>query len=351
MRILLIGEQVPDNPVSSIIKVLHKDHEVTSFDVYKEATPFGFDSGPNGFTRLYLGAMRLWNRYEFARANKRLIDFVRDWKPDWILAIRMEEIHPETIHEIRRSCKCIISGWFMDSIAKMGREFMLAADYDGLFFTDRFIVEKLRKHLGNARIHFLPLCADPEIHHPEPMSPEERSALGCDLAVFGNPYYSRLQTLSVLDSYNLKIYGIWPTWATHPLRSRWQGRAIYESDKVKALLAAKIVVNTTHLSAIDAVNKRVFEVAAIGVFQLTQAPGLDGLFDKNEIVCFESPAELKEMVDYYLAHPEERTMMAARARDRVRREHTYAHRINEMMGKLGLGGLALYSAENVKMAG
>ena len=46
--------------------------------------------------------------------------------------------------------------------------------------------------------------------------------------------------------------------------------------------------------------------------------------------------ELKERVDYYLAHPEERREIADRAYVWAHREHTYELRLREMFGVPGL---------------
>jgi spore maturation protein CgeB len=83
----------------------------------------------------------------------------------------------------------------------------------------------------------------------------------------------------------------------------------------------------------DFVNPRTFEIAGLGGFQLTDARELLPLhFDlKNEIPVFESPSSMMDAIKYYLSHESERNEMAANARARVLKEHTYRHRAMEIL--------------------
>jgi spore maturation protein CgeB len=93
-----------------------------------------------------------------------------------------------------------------------------------------------------------------------------------------------------------------------------------------------------HYGEIEGVNCRLFEVAGCGAFQIADwKPALPDLFEpEHEIVTFHTRRELKEKVDYYLAHPEERQEIAGRAYARAHREHTYEVRLNAMFEILGL---------------
>lgn len=47
----------------------------------------------------------------------------------------------------------------------------------------------------------------------------------------------------------------------------------------------------------------------------------------KELATFTSLAEAREKISYFLAHEAERRHLAAASRERVLREHTYAHRL------------------------
>jgi spore maturation protein CgeB len=85
----------------------------------------------------------------------------------------------------------------------------------------------------------------------------------------------------------------------------------------------------------DYVNPRTFELAACGAFQLVDARApLAALFRDDELATFRSPAELRQKIAYYLAHPDERAAIAARGRARVLAEHTFAHRVQRIFAEL-----------------
>ena len=59
---------------------------------------------------------------------------------------------------------------------------------------------------------------------------------------------------------------------------------------------------------------------------------LPELFElEKELITFQDATELKEKITYYLQHPQERAEVARRSRERVLREHTYQHRLKEML--------------------
>src|SRR5207245_4200413 len=135
---------------------------------------------------------------------------------------------------------------------------------------------------------YLPLGFDPEIHRPVELTIEERAKLGCDVATFGNWYPYRMRLLESLAGHDLRIYGATPPrWLDHPLTRKWAGRPVLGIEKCKAMLAAKVTVNTSHYAAVDAVNKRTFELAAMGAFQLCNAPAIADVFEPDvEVVTF-----------------------------------------------------------------
>jgi spore maturation protein CgeB len=51
----------------------------------------------------------------------------------------------------------------------------------------------------------------------------------------------------------------------------------------------------------------------------------------SEVVTFADAGELRELVQYWLARPEERAAIAAAGRARVLAEHTYRHRMETLL--------------------
>jgi spore maturation protein CgeB len=87
----------------------------------------------------------------------------------------------------------------------------------------------------------------------------------------------------------------------------------------------------------DFVNPRTFELAACGAFQLTDRRALmPALFTESEVATVSSPDDLPGEITRWLREPEGRVAMAAHARRRVLAEHTYPHRMRELLSQIGV---------------
>jgi spore maturation protein CgeB len=107
----------------------------------------------------------------------------------------------------------------------------------------------------------------------------------------------------------------------------------YYEDLPRIYGSCALNFNATSLQMKAAVNQRVFDVPASGGFLLTDfREQLSELFHlEKEVAYFREPGEISQLARYYLAHPEVRQKMAARARSRVLQEHTYRHRVAAML--------------------
>lgn len=94
--------------------------------------------------------------------------------------------------------------------------------------------------------------------------------------------------------------------------------------------------NATSYQMGAAVNQRVFDVPACGAFLLTDhQEALDEVFDiGKEVIVFEDPEEIPDLVRFYLDNPQARKVIAASGRKRVLREHTYRHRLQQIVEKM-----------------
>lgn len=91
--------------------------------------------------------------------------------------------------------------------------------------------------------------------------------------------------------------------------------------------------NCTSVQMKGAVNQRVFDVPAAGAFLLTDRRAqLESMFEPGrEIVLFESPEEVPELLARYLADAPARRRVAQAGRARVLAEHTYEHRLRSLL--------------------
>jgi len=103
--------------------------------------------------------------------------------------------------------------------------------------------------------------------------------------------------------------------------------------ELPALFAADAVhLNVTAEQMPTAVNQRVWDVPAMGGFLLTDERDdlLERFEDGRDVATFGDLDEALEKARRYLAHPEERRRIAARARQKVEAEHRTLHRLREM---------------------
>ena len=325
MRILVLGPIYPDSFARNIVAALEEmGHDVASASVWRP--PLWLPSS----LRILVGeAARRGLATGLEDAVRRR---VREFQPDVFLNA-YHELDPTVVARLRKDTDAILVAWFPDVLANLGRQYLLAAPYHAWFFKDPYIVGFFRDKLGKPAF-YLPECCNPLWHRRVALTESERAFYGCDLTTASNMYYYRAFLLEPFADYNIKIWGRgYPRWLNSPLWRVYQNHYVAEEEKAKAFNAAKIVLNTMHYAEIDSVNARLFEVAGCGAFQISEyRDALRDFFEpETEVVTFHTRQELKEKIDYYLAHAEERNAIADRAYARAHGEHTYQHRLRQLL--------------------
>lgn len=230
--------------------------------------------------------------------------------------------------------------WYVENWRHLPYWKDIAPCYDYFFHIQPGEFEDQLSRAGCRRFAFVQTGCDPEIHKPIELSDEERAEFACDLSFAGAGYYNRVQMFKGLTDYNFKIWGV--DWYAQELATLVQrpGQRFTPELFAKIVSASKINLNL-HSSTVhdgvdpncDAINPRVFEIAACGGFQVCDpAVGLDQLFDfDTELPVYRTLPELRASIDHFLAHPEERAAFAHRARQRALRDHTYTKRAQQML--------------------
>jgi spore maturation protein CgeB len=110
----------------------------------------------------------------------------------------------------------------------------------------------------------------------------------------------------------------------------------YYADLPLFYPATRINFNCTSQQMKGAVNQRVFDVPVCGGFLLTDhRRQMENLFEPGrEIVCYDDPAEIPDLVRHYLADDAARTRVAMAARERILAEHTYDLRLASLVGTM-----------------
>ena len=54
----------------------------------------------------------------------------------------------------------------------------------------------------------------------------------------------------------------------------------------------------------------------------------------EEVVCYKNVKDLRNLIKYYLKHPDERKEIAEKSRKRVHKDHTYINRMKELLNEI-----------------
>jgi len=78
---------------------------------------------------------------------------------------------------------------------------------------------------------------------------------------------------------------------------------------------------------------RLFEATGVGTLLITDwKMNLHDMFELGkEVVAYRSPEECIKLVQYYLEHDREREAIARAGQERTLREHTFYHRMQEVV--------------------
>lgn len=118
-----------------------------------------------------------------------------------------------------------------------------------------------------------------------------------------------------------------------PLRASFHGTA-WALDMYQRLHDARIALNH-HISVAEnyANNMRLYEATGVGSLLLTDdKDNLHCLFEPGkEIVAYRTAQECIELINYYLEHEDTRQAIALAGQQRTLREHTYYHRMQELV--------------------
>lgn len=191
--------------------------------------------------------------------------------------------------------------------------------FDHVFVAQRDYVAAFCRALGHNRVHWLPLAAASDVHRRHDV--EEVYDVGFvgnqSLAHRGTARARRLTLLS------------------GRFRTNDFGRSYTPAEVGMVYSQSRMVFNT---SLSGDVNMRVFEGTACGAMLVTDAVrnGLDELYRiGKELVTYRDDRDLVQEIEYYLAHDEERSAIAAAGMARALSEHTYAHRAAALARAIG----------------
>ena len=260
--------------------------------------------------------------------RRRLLATVLRHRPDLVLVFKGATLDPEIIAAVRATApQPRWANWFPDSPHLLDLSLRIGVGYDHCFIFDTSMVDRHRA-LGRSASYLAEGC-DPAYHRPLRDVSWPRSRI----AFVGTHEPDRARALLSIRDLGLATWG--PGWPTGPL---------YGDDFVRAFSNADVALNVHQFVGEPAwrgrygtgANRRVFELAAIGTVQLCDAKAdLARNFELGtEVVSFDDVRELRARAEELLADPALCAAIAARARARALREHTWRHRLEALLTEM-----------------
>lgn len=169
----------------------------------------------------------------------------------------------------------------------------------------------------------------PQFTNPEKFYNAADEKLVTDLLFVGSTWYDRVSARYAAElGYNLSVYGL--NWEGKIAPQYLKGSFIDNNDLHRYYSSAKIVLSdhAEDLGAMGLVVNRLFDATALGAFVISEySPYIEEIFG-DTIPMFKDKQEFKQLVDYYLAHPEARAAKAKAAQAITLKSYT-----NDVIGR------------------
>ena len=265
-----------------------------------------------------------------AQAESVLLAQIEDFKPD--LVLNQDTFHVDTrlMRRIKGIGNPILTGQIGIAPSR-GEDWSV---YDLLMSQLVATVSFFRG--AGVRAEVSHLAFEPAILDALPAAP----ATDIDVSFVGTVSPDHRQRIALLEAvaerYDLKLFAN-PTEtlpASSPLRRCFQGE-VWGADMYQALRRSKITLNShIDMAGREAGNMRLFEATGVGSFLLTDfKDNLSTLFEPgHEVMAWHSIKDCLNAIDRYLRNEGARTEIARAGQARTMAQHTYRHRVVEILG-------------------
>lgn len=264
---------------------------------------------------------------------------IEEFEPNLVLGVAQAPLTRSLLLRLKKKSIPSVM-WFVEDFRLFTYWRSFAPLYDCFAVIQKEPFFEALEKIGVNNYLYLPLACLPTFHRPRQLNVVDKKRYGSDISFMGAGYPNRRKAFRELIGYDFKIWGTeWEGDSYLAPLVQEGGRRVEAEEIVKIFNASKINLNLHSsiydkevISAGDFVNPRTFEIAGCEAFQLVDKRSLLAeLFTEDELICFTSLEDLKEKIDYYLAREEERREIAAKARKRVLKEHTYLHRMQDLL--------------------
>jgi spore maturation protein CgeB len=265
--------------------------------------------------------------------------------PDLVLGLAQAPLNLAVLEHLRKK-KFLTAMWFVENYRHLTYWQQLAGGYDYWFVIQQASCVDALTRAGARHVHYLPMAADPALHRPLGLTEAEQAEYGADVSFVGAGYPNRRTVLPgwLSRDWSFKLWGNEWDGADDLASVLQRGGARIDTETCIKVFNATAVNLNLHSCAgdgldpeADFVNPRTFELAACGAFQLVDERSLfPDLFAPKEMVRFSATADVPSLIRTWLADSSGRREIAATGRRRVLAQHTYTHRMSELLAVIGM---------------
>ncbi|MBA9078832.1 CgeB family protein [Rufibacter quisquiliarum] len=267
-----------------------------------------------------------------AYKNQQVLDLAETIKPDLFFTIYGFNHDAATLEKLKQKGIMTVCWWLNDPF-DLGYKHIPAHLYDH-FFSNSKGTQGVYHHYQVKNCHYLPVGIDPEVHKPG-ASGEKKY----DIVFAGDWHPIREKALTQLvTQFQFALAGPWKRKIDKdsPLRPYFVNMGYFTPTEMAAFFSQAHIVFNLHTwfgRWSYGVNPRLFEASGCRAFQISdRKEEIQDLYEPGkEIVLYDRLEEIPELLTHYLARPEECDAIAANAYTRTLQQHTYMHRMQELL--------------------
>ena len=220
--------------------------------------------------------------------------------------------------------------------------------FDHIFTTDEDCIPRYRERVNHERLYALPFAAQPSIHNPV-NSRKERLGNLCFAGTYHREKYPQRQhdletLLRPAKARGLTIfdrqhgYGQEDRYSFPPEYHEFVRCGLPYMEMVQAYKAYEVFLNINSVRESPTMfSRRVLELLACGTAVIsTPSAGMERLLGRDAVAIVDSEEQAARWMDRLLRDPEFRDRMIIKGQRRIFQEHTYEHRLRQVIDTLGL---------------
>lgn len=267
---------------------------------------------------------------DFRELNETLLLTVERERPDVVLSVLVHyEIWLETWEILRDSGIAATINWATDDSWRYQEFSRLVAPAFHAFATT--YPTAYARYLRDGFSHVLLTQWGANAVTLQPPIPAAR----CRYAVsfVGTAHSDRRAWITALDQAGIKVDCFGYGWPSGPVAAAEIPQIIRSSVISLNFAKGGLTWNGIFPRRLNQIKARTFEIPGAGGFLLTEwADDLSKYYTPGEEVCvFRDLTDLADSIHYYLAHPLERDTIAFKGHARTLAEHTYEHRLVDVL--------------------